>query len=87
MQGLQLAVKGLDLRDNDLDALGVLRQEVLKQDELELNPGLILVQELAIKVRGLWLGVGYHQGRGESQRLVVLEDPVHRDGFLLWQGF
>ena len=60
---------------------------MLKQDELKLNPGLILVQELAIQVRGLWLGVGYHQGRGESQRLVVLEDPVYWDGVLLWQGF
>jgi hypothetical protein len=60
---------------------------VLKQDELELDPGLILVQELTIKVRSLWLGVGYYQGRGESQRLVVLEDPVYWDGFLLWQGF
>ena len=60
---------------------------MLKQDQLELDPGLILVQELAIQVRGLWLGVGYHQGRGETQRLVVLEDAEDWDGFILWQGF
>ena len=47
---LHFALKASDLCDDYLNPLRVLGQEVLQEDQLELNPGLILVQVLCVQV-------------------------------------